>query len=959
MKNTIFSGYIWEKYSHISPQYDDMTGMVDPLPVTSAGTLKINSNVSNEAIGKFEPIKQYYLWTKLESNATKGIVTCKRKPSEITLNDIVGFYLVDCDGSISQEYIGIENIRDKEREGWVSNISDTTGNYDTLELVWEEDGDSGIDIFGFECELVDVDIDDVSSNNLEDYCFNFSNSGTITITLTNLANYALRDDTLYPINLYDGTGRTFGFDLYKYGSIASMSRLRVNTIGATQISGEQTSATATFEVSSAGLYYVKCTIGTNVGTSSGYYFSMGPSDLVNYYPCDIICDWSLHVEATETMPDSMCVSVESYLNHWYEKSGNDINFSPQRVTIDDFNSKFGWSDLDSGKRILYDDNNAYMNSNNITSLYPVYPCHSEFEIFDPSNLEYDCKQLISVRDITDFQIFESGLNGQIVYPNNVTGTMNTSIKLVKDDVQVGPLLTHSGDLLPSSPSGTVKSVNKLLYQPHIFDSRLSGLSLSSTVISDNNMAIDTTQKIATVGINCGSGSYTLSVRERSWIKFHEMDTTSVSIDLNNQWRDSTTLVSPLGPVFESFSNYNVNSGVATMKITISGYDTFKVYIRSYGEPKYDYVMISQLDKSITGTTSYSNTTYVKAHTYNNSQSGNAESNYTPVEYTNIGGGTHTITIVYRKDSSVHQGSDRGYVIVGGGDPVSVERIASTMKFSPLWITGPAIDDFGVITKIDYSGLNFVEATENDDDGDDGLEETFVSFKYTDYILRTGGQGFLTSGISLQNNTSAFNIYGNKGDFISLDGVTTYLSDVVFGLTASGTSNSISFASSSLSRVWDRECYFRVPIKIGTNLNPIYLCFRVTVNSDSITTHTTEFGDCTVWVSDSFNTNITLVNECFTVKDAVRYYTPYTAYPEYILDGDPIDNMFAHGRLSSGLLDTHIFHIRYSSSLSNANLNVAENSIFSLIPPLVTTMDQLYSYLHGDPYPKVYVSDGLE
>jgi hypothetical protein len=357
MKNTVFSGYIWDKYSHVSPQHDDMTGMVDPLPVTSAGMLKINSNASNEVIGKFEPIKQYYLWTKLEHNATKGIVTCKRKPSEITLDDIIGFYLVDCDGSIGQEYIGIENIRDKEREGWVSNIS-SSSNYDTLELVWEEDGESGIDTFGFVSELTDVDIDDGSSNNLEDYCFNFSNSGTITITLTNLGNYVLCDETLYPINLYGGTGKVFGFDLCKYGSTVTVHRVRVNTISATQTTGEKTSATATLNVPSAGLYYVKCTIGTNIGTSSGYYFSMGTSDLVNYHPCDIICDWSLRVESMETMPDNMCVSVYNYLNYWYEKSGNDPSFHPDRIDVGVFSEKMGWgsrsnvSYLDSKKRML-------------------------------------------------------------------------------------------------------------------------------------------------------------------------------------------------------------------------------------------------------------------------------------------------------------------------------------------------------------------------------------------------------------------------------------------------------------------------------------------------------------------------------------------------------------------------------------------------------------------------------
>jgi hypothetical protein len=73
-------------------------------------------------------------------------------------------------------------------------------------------------------------------------------------------------------------------------------------------------------------------------------------------------------------------------------------------------------------------------------------------------------------------------------------------------------------------------------------------------------------------------------------------------------------------------------------------------------------MISQLDKSITGSTSYSSS-YVKAHTRSNQQSGTAISNYKLVEYTNIDGGQHTITVVYRKDGSGNSGSDRGYLLI--------------------------------------------------------------------------------------------------------------------------------------------------------------------------------------------------------------------------------------------------------------------------------------------------------
>ena len=142
---------------------------------------------------------------------------------------------------------------------------------------------------------------------------------------------------------------------------------------------------------------------------------------------------------------------------------------------------------------------------------------------------------------------------------------------------------------------------------------------------------------------------------------------SYTINLNDQWRKSSTVPNPnsnsYDGVYESYSNYNVDSGVAIMYIDIVGYTNFKLYIRSYAESNYDYVMVSQLDQTITGSTSYNNTTLVKAHTRGNQQSGTILSSYTLVEYTGITSGEHTITIVYRKDSSYNNGDDRGYVLI--------------------------------------------------------------------------------------------------------------------------------------------------------------------------------------------------------------------------------------------------------------------------------------------------------
>lgn len=142
---------------------------------------------------------------------------------------------------------------------------------------------------------------------------------------------------------------------------------------------------------------------------------------------------------------------------------------------------------------------------------------------------------------------------------------------------------------------------------------------------------------------------------------------SYTVELNDQWRLSVTVSNPDSSkyegVYESFSNYNVNSGTATMTINLTDIDSFTVYIRSYAETYYDYVMVSQLDTVITGSTSYLYNTAVKAHTRTTQNSGTDIYSYTAVTYENIGGGEHFITIVYRKDESGNSYDDRGYVLI--------------------------------------------------------------------------------------------------------------------------------------------------------------------------------------------------------------------------------------------------------------------------------------------------------
>lgn len=88
---------------------------------------------------------------------------------------------------------------------------------------------------------------------------------------------------------------------------------------------------------------------------------------------------------------------------------------------------------------------------------------------------------------------------------------------------------------------------------------------------------------------------------------------SYTVRLNNQWfLDNRSGKDPNGKAYNttystnpdantydgtymSYSNFNVNSGQAKMRINFVGYNEFVVYIRSYAESNYDYTLAGKLD----------------------------------------------------------------------------------------------------------------------------------------------------------------------------------------------------------------------------------------------------------------------------------------------------------------------------------------------------------------------------
>jgi hypothetical protein len=139
------------------------------------------------------------------------------------------------------------------------------------------------------------------------------------------------------------------------------------------------------------------------------------------------------------------------------------------------------------------------------------------------------------------------------------------------------------------------------------------------------------------------------------------------IDLNSNWEISTNISNPdsttYDGVYQSYSNKGIGNSAATMYIDIIGYDNFKLYIRSYAEGNYDYVMVSQLDKAITNNSNYNDTTLIKAHTRASQSSGTTLSSYKLVEFTNIAEGEHRITVLYKKDGTGNNNDDRGYLLI--------------------------------------------------------------------------------------------------------------------------------------------------------------------------------------------------------------------------------------------------------------------------------------------------------
>lgn len=181
--------------------------------------------------------------------------------------------------------------------------------------------------------------------------------------------------------------------------------------------------------------------------------------------------------------------------------------------------------------------------------------------------------------------------------------------------------------------------------------------------SFNSLVSVVNSKITEYDTNCSWYGYNAKTTETLKEKAAEYYRTArefynrkeINIYTSSQWTNMTSPNSSYS-AYQSISNYNIHNSNATMTFTIKGYETFTFYIRSNGEPSYDYVLVG-LDSMPTTSSSYANT-------HGNAQSGTTFNHYSPVTLRNlVKSNTYTIYVVYHKDGSNNEGTDKGYVLI--------------------------------------------------------------------------------------------------------------------------------------------------------------------------------------------------------------------------------------------------------------------------------------------------------
>lgn len=707
--------------------------------------------------------------------------------------------------------------------------------------------------------------------------YKFNNKGEITIELSNTNNYIVNGASNVKVNnsfILPSMG--WQIELYDYTNGQSVSSKSISMLKMYGKSKE------TISVPSAGTYYIKLYIGSNSNAAFNNIVSL---DGISIEEGDkLYSTFALHVDAKEEIATNCSVSLNDYLYTWYDKLGLK-SVKPNNISTDICDKWGVWSGTNSLDRSLWNDGNNIVTSELISSIYPVECISDDVYIYNSLG-ELSSNQLIRAQDIVDIFIHDFGFDGTVEFPL-IDGKGNISIEFVGSGKRIK--YSYSLDVI-SGNSIQIQQMEKILGNFGV-----DSVVVNFTCISDFK-TIDTNQQLPHIGLTFGGDAATLpSIGGACTVSVQRLPDRipTYSIDLGDEWRLSSTVPNPdaigyEGP-YESFSNYNVHGGVSTMKIYLHDCETFTLYIRSYAESNYDYVMVSQLDKEITGTTSYSNTSLVKAHTRGNQKSGTDIGSYTMVTYSGIGGGSHEITIVYRKDSSGNTGDDRGYVLFNRWNSALITRVYESNVNEVLTINR-SLSDLKSIKSIDLSGLNVVYGSNDLIQ----IERKYHKIYYKNYVIHS-------SYGEIGNSESEIIFLSNEGDFVSLDGSIVYKSNVHFSVF----DDAININSSEItSDLIGEICYFKVKCSCSGYQNHIYLCFKVNVTSERFWGSFSSIGDCVIWIDSTTPIYIYGDNNYYLIPDDTNMSGVINILNE------SSSNMFLHGRFEVYTVTNNIINQVY-------------------------------------------------
>ena len=291
---------------------------------------------------------------------------------------------------------------------------------------------------------------------------------------------------------------------------------------------------------------------------------------------------------------------------------------------------------------------------NATSIgeYAFYSCFNLKTIYLRSKTMCTCTGDPNIASSTTIYVPESLIDSYktATYWSRYASKFKTleSIRLSKISILGSNINTHNGNT-----TGTYR----VQYNDGDVSPEQAGVTWSITgnaTISQNGVV---TLKNASVGDKLtitATSTYNTSISASLTVSVVNT-APGMTVNLNNgQWVDSGTTIDGHTVYKSDAGSYHVNSGKSTCTVTVQGYSTVTVYLRSYAESSFDYAEVGPLDGKV-ARDSTSNVLSTKGRQNNTT--------YRSYTFAISDAGTHTFQVLYSKDSSGNTNDDRGYFYV--------------------------------------------------------------------------------------------------------------------------------------------------------------------------------------------------------------------------------------------------------------------------------------------------------